>query len=72
MGFYVWNLTRFSEPVSAMGPSGDKMSPELKDLVADSREKSENKVNDVLSKLKGKDNESPVFSYIYHCRISFI
>ncbi len=48
------------------------MSPELKDLVADTREKSENKVNDVLSKLKGKDNESPVFSYMYHCRISFI
>uniref|UniRef100_A0A673GZH7 IQ calmodulin-binding motif-containing protein 1-like n=1 Tax=Sinocyclocheilus rhinocerous TaxID=307959 RepID=A0A673GZH7_9TELE len=35
-----------------MGPSGDKISPELKDLVADTREKSENKVNDVLSKLK--------------------
>ncbi|XP_052415226.1 IQ calmodulin-binding motif-containing protein 1 [Carassius gibelio] len=35
-----------------MGPSGDKVSPELKDLVADTREKSENKVNDVLSKLK--------------------
>lgn len=62
----------FSEPVSAMCPSGDQMSPELKDLVADTREQSENKVNDVLSKLKGKDNESPVFSYIYHCRISFI
>uniref|UniRef100_A0A8C1APA7 IQ motif containing B1 n=2 Tax=Cyprinus carpio TaxID=7962 RepID=A0A8C1APA7_CYPCA len=35
-----------------MGPSGDKISPELKDLVADTREKPENKVNDVLSKLK--------------------
>lgn len=55
-----------------MGPSGDKISPELKDLVADTREKPENKVNDVLSKLKGKDYESPLFSHIYHCRISFI
>ncbi|XP_043098063.1 IQ calmodulin-binding motif-containing protein 1-like [Puntigrus tetrazona] len=36
-----------------MGPSGDEMSPELKDLVADIREQSENKVNDVYSKLKG-------------------
>ncbi|XP_016122458.1 IQ calmodulin-binding motif-containing protein 1-like [Sinocyclocheilus grahami] len=35
-----------------MSPSGDQMSPELKDLVADTREQSENKVNDVLSKLK--------------------
>ncbi len=65
-------LTRLSEPVSAMGPSGDRMSPELRDLVADTRDKSENKVNDVLSKLKGKDNAIPVFCYIYHCRISFI
>ncbi len=46
-------LTRLSEPVSAMGPSGDRMSPELRDLVADTRDKSENKVIDVLSKLKG-------------------
>lgn len=68
MGLYIWNRTRLSEPVSAMGPSGD----ELRDLVADTREKSENKANDVLSKLKGKDNERPVFPYIYHSRISFI
>ncbi|KAK2888897.1 hypothetical protein Q8A67_014272 [Cirrhinus molitorella] len=35
-----------------MGSSGDAINPELKDLVADTRERNENKVNDVLSKLK--------------------
>lgn len=55
-----------------MGSSGDETNQELKRLVADTREKSENKFNDVLSKLKGKVNGSPVFSHIYHCRISFI
>lgn len=33
--------------------SGDEINPELKSLVANAREKSENKFNDVLSALKG-------------------
>lgn len=35
-----------------MGPSGDEINPELRDLVEDTRENSEDKFNDVLSKLK--------------------
>lgn len=45
----------------AMVLSGDEINPELKSLVANSREKSENRFNDVLSALKGKVLSFPMF-----------
>lgn len=49
----------------AMVLSGDEINPELKSLVANSREKSENKFNDVLSALKGKVLSFPMFITVY-------
>jgi len=40
--------------MTTMVLSGDEIIPELKSLVANTREKSENKFNDVLSSLKGR------------------